>query len=523
MKTKLFKSALVAPLALLLLFFISCKDDDPVIEPDDPISMEEPDPEPEPQPDPEPTAAEVLATERRDNITILTADSEQVWRIETAQLKNIYGEFDVSNNFNIKDDELIFRNTPSQSSKSSTDFEGTLEWRRHNRLNEFAENQEETLVDDYISPAILSFDFKENSSSDLSTADAEFDFSINADGNIEGTILYEDAADDYTTLDVILTEKLASDYKQVPTSTLQFTEAFTFDSDRVDSGAVGMAGSLSDNSFFVALRDTDPVSAANVERVIRFDLELNNFTERYFETSDFVTKHVIPYNGKLLVAGGQRINTYELDLSGTVTSSPDYGSSVSAGYIGLSRFGAAIQDDSIYLIGGQLDAVANTIYKFDVFNETVSEFTTLPMPRFGARSEIVNNKLYAFGGTEEFFTPPATNSIFIYDFDSQSFTTESMPKAVNLTYTGKIENLIYVAGRIDIFDDSNSIVDREPFLGVYNTNTGTFTELETNLTSPDKETIHSMAVFDNKIYIIYGQSNFVEGQVQTWSILSADI
>lgn len=513
-------------ISILLLGFvllIACGDDEtPEMVDDDPVGQTDDEPMPDPDPDPEPTPEETLAMERQENTTLLTADGEKVWRIESAQLTNIEGSFDISANFNVRDDEIIFKNTPLASGKSSTEFEGTIEWRQNNEIDPFAQSAEGALLDSYVSPFSFAFDFMEDSSTELGGID--FDFTITANNTVEGTLILEDASDDMSTLDVVLVEKLPQDYKQVPTTALQFLETFTFQSGSVDSGAVGMAGSLSTNSFYIALREAEVDGVfVNAERIIRFDLQSGNMTERLTEIPDFVSKQIIFQGGQLFVVGGQRANIYDLNLQDVPVSGMDYGASLGQS-LGLSRFGTAITDETIYLIGGDLDNDASAIYTYDIASDQTSFLISMPAPRFGARAEIVNNKLYAFGGTAEFFTPPATNTIFIYDMESGAFNTENMPAGLSLSYTGKIENLIYVAGRIDTTNSEGVLTNREPYLGVYDTSNGTFTELETNLESPTLETIHSMAVFENKIYILYGQAEEVaEGEVQTWSILSADI
>lgn len=506
------KTKIVLPLLLLLLCFIACKDDDLGIEPDKEVieeSTEEPDDDAV-----DPTV--VLAEQRAENTTVLTDGSSKVWKIDTAILNNGSGAIDVSENFNILDDEFIFRNG---TTTGKTEFEGTLEWRQNNVIAFEATTAEDAKLDFYVSPETLTYDFDTDSSSSLTSSDAAFSFTINESNELVGTITYtEDAS-----LDVTLTPKAAADYQQVPSTALSFSEAFTFQSNSVDSGAVGMVGSLANNSFFVALRDANPAGNFNEERVLRFDLSDNSVKESYYDNPDFVSKQLIPHNGQLLVVGGQRINSYDLDLNNTPTSYQDYRFSLGLDYLGLSRFGTATVDGDVYLYGGDLDNPAVEIYNYNLFNEEMTIVSQLPAPRFGARGEVVDYKLYVFGGTEEFFTPPANNTIYIFDLETQSFTTETMPQAIDFTYTGKIENLIYVAGRIDSIDENNALVDREPYLGVYDTNTNTFTELETNLVSPDLETIHSMAVFDNKIYILYGQGTTIEGEIPTWSILSADL
>lgn len=218
---------------------------------------------------------------------------------------------------------------------------------------------------------------------------------------------------------------------------------------------------------------------------------------------------------------------YDLKLEDDPVSLTDYATALGQN-IGLSRHGTAVVDNTFYLIGGDLnDGLGDKIFTYNLETETMSEWATMPEPRTGARAEIVNGKLYIFGGTEEFLSPPAKNTIYIYDLETKELIVETMPVPVMLTYTGKIENLIYVGGRNDINgtdENGEATFDREPFLGVYDTNTGIFTQLETNLESPEAETIASMAVFDGKLYVVYGQSEEQEeGVLQTWSILSADI
>ena len=109
-----------------------------------------------------------------------------------------------------------------------------------------------------------------------------------------------------------------------------------------------------------------------------------------------------------------------------------------------------------------------------------------------------------------------------------------MPSSVHFTYTGKHENLIIVGGQIKTFTDDADAdgnpdgfltqVDIDPYLGVYNTLNNEFTELSTNLTSSENETIHSMTVINGKIYILYGQQEEVaEGEFQNWDVLVADL
>ncbi len=508
---------LLLPLFCFTFLIVSCGDDD-APEKIDPEVIEEIEPEPEEETE---DPATVLAAERETTITTLTKGTSKVWRINSATLNNDNGTFDIGNNFNVLDDEFIFA---AGTATGKTEFEGSLEWRQVNSIDFSAGSAEEAKFESYTSPQTFNYDFETESSSALFSETAKFNFTVSSANELIGTIALSETA----TLDVSLTEKLSTDYKQVPAATLNFTEAFTFESNMVGCCAPGMVGSLSDQSFFFATReDGFNTGTGNPERIIRFDLNTNLSTERLYFNSDFVTKQTNIINNKLYIAGGQRINVYDLKLQNDPVSLTDYTTALGQN-VALSRHGTAVVDNTIYLIGGDLNGgLGDKIFMYDLAMETMTEFATMPEPRTGARAEIVNGKLYVFGGTESFLTPPAKSTIYIYDLETRELTIENMPNPVLLTYTGKIENLIYVGGRNDTQttdENGETVVDREPFLGVYDTATGTFTELETNLESPGTETIHSMAVFDNKLFVIYGQNEpQEEGQLQIWSILSADI
>lgn len=509
------KTKLLIPILCFTFFLFSCGDDDTPQG-----TVEETIVEMEPTPEETPDPAVALAQERQTTITALTKGSSKVWRINSATLTNANGSFDIGTNFNLLDDEFIFS---SGTTTGKTEFEGTLEWREQNSIATDAASAEETKLESYVSPKTYTYDFQLENGTTVLSEDGSLSFTLNEDNQLTGTIAFPAAS-----LDIALTEKLASDYQQIPTAPLNFTEAFIFESNMVISGAPGMIGSLSNESFFFATReDAFNNGAGSPERLLRFDLNTNTVAERLYFNADFVTKQMNIINNKLYIAGGQRINVYDLNLEDEPVSLTDYATTLGQN-IGLSRHGTAVVDNTLFLIGGDLNAgLGDKIFTYDIETETMSEWTTMPEPRTGARAEIVNGKLYIFGGTEEFLSPPAKNTIYIYDLETRELTVETMPVPVLLTYTGKIENLIYVGGRNQIETvDENGVpqFNQEPFLGVYDTNTGIFTQLESNLTSPENEIIASMAVFDGKLFVVYGQGEpQEEGVLQTWSILSAAI
>ena len=505
MKTTMFYGATF----LAFLFFYACSSDDTVeMKPDEEEQMQGEDP------------ATVLAAERATSITTLTADGEKVWRISEAVLTNLNGTFDISDNFNTLDDEFIFKNVATPTGRA-TEFEGTLEWRPGYAFDITATSVADAQTEFYTSGDSASFDFQGESGSEVETLGGNLVISLSEDNP---TAIWD--LGDASSMQLTLTPKLAVDYQQVPSSTLTFSEAFSFSSNGIDGFSPGMIGSLADNSFYLATREgAFSDGFINPERVIRFNLTTGEINERLNFMSDFVSKELNIVDDRLYIAGGQRVNSYDLGLENDPIVSPDYSAALGLEFLGLSRFGTAVLGNDIYIVGGDLDDnFSDKIFKYNTQSQTMVEFATMPEPRTAARAEIVNNTLYIFGGTPQIFTPPAEDSIYIFDLDTAEFTEETMPVALDYSYTGKNENLIYVAGRIDVFDANFAAVDREPYLGVYDTTTGTFTELQTNLESPDRETIHAMAVFQDQIYILYGQfEEQAEGELQPWSVLAAGI
>ena len=309
---------------------------------------------------------------------------------------------------------------------------------------------------------------------------------------------------------------------------MNFTSAFTFESNGIAGFAPDMVGSLANNSIYISTREDGRQGPTGLrpERIVKYDLTSNLSTEKLYFQSDFVSKQLIINNNKLLVVGAQKINSYDLDIIADPTSSQKYADELGLQSFFVSRNGTAVNNNSVYIIGGSLgdETLADRIYKYDIISETMTEFAVMPETRSGARAEIVNNKLYVFGGSKKFFTPPAENEIYIYDLNTAALTIETMPTAVDFTYAGRSGNLIYVAGNKFTWDTTTSSSDEEPYLAVYDTDNGTYTELQTDLMSPGKESIHAMAVFLNKIYIIYGKRETVDqGTFQTWQVMSASI
>ena len=80
--------------------------------------------------------------------------------------------------------------------------------------------------------------------------------------------------------------------------------------------------------------------------------------------------------------------------------------------------------------------------------------------------------------------------------------------------------MIIVAGYKGLYSG-----DKTSFVGVFNTTTNTFEEIETNLDSEGgTKAIHQMIVKEDKIIVLFGhRSKVSQLPMSMWSILSADL
>ncbi len=465
-----------------------------------------------------------LEDERNTTLEILTSSGTKSWEFEEVVLVNSNGTFDISQNFNTQDDVFVFSLTTSTGKNA-----GSIEWEKGNDINLNASSAETALLEFLVSSEMGPFEFIPDNGTSLTASSLGFSFELTNDERLSGTI----EAGIGITLNVTLVEK-ENQSDAIPTGTLNFTDVFSFQSNGIDNQSPDMIGSLLSNSLYIALREDDlnvPNGLENPERVVRFNFNTNSVEDRVYSLStksDFVSKELVIHKNELKVIGAQRTNIYDLELDNEPSSIADYRDSSPYGSnTFFTRYGTAIVDNSVFIVGGYLGndfEFADRMFKLDLETETISDFFTLPEPSLGARSEIVGSKLYTFGGSTAFYSPQARSSISIFDIVSQELSFSQMSRPVNFTYTGRQGNLIYVGGRVDTYNEMQVLVDRDPFLGVYNTETNEFTELQTNLSSPNRETIHAMTVFNNKVYLLFGDRGEIERpQMVEWTVMAADI
>ncbi|MFT5751574.1 MAG: hypothetical protein ACI828_001163 [Flavobacteriales bacterium] len=125
---------------------------------------------------------------------------------------------------------------------------------------------------------------------------------------------------------------------------------------------------------------------------------------------------------------------------------------------------------------------------------TVEVLTTLPVRMPYADGEIIGDILYVFGGFQGVETGSNPNN-FKYNLVTGELSAFEMPVSISFTSTAVVQNLIYVAGRRSIDNDLKS------YLGVYDTITGTFTEIPLDFIINPEEHIYKVDATEDTIYM----------------------
>ncbi|MBX2828937.1 MAG: hypothetical protein KTR22_12295 [Flavobacteriaceae bacterium] len=443
--------------------------------------------------------------------TLTNNEPSQTWKITNASLTNGNGTFDVSSLFNILDDEFIFSEN------------GSLEWRPGHDINLTASSSEEAKLDYYRSPTSSNYVFETDSGNALTALGGSFAFTVNDNGTISGVLTFATGE----TLALTLALKTEGDFDTPPSSGLVFTEVNTFQSIMTVGGSLGMTGSNATNSLYIATReDSEGTSEGNPEKIFKLSLDTNTFEENLFFQSDFVTKRPYIYNGELVVFGSQYVNTYDQVLLGTpqtvlVEPYPD-----NAVY---SRFGVAVQDDVVYLAGGDIpnttEPITHYIRTFDNVTGSFSDVLELPENRFLTGAAIVNDQFYVIGGQTGFYNDDYVPSYYVIDLNTLQINTYDLPRGFHDTYAARQGNLIYFAGQIRDDIDGDDVADvYDGYFGVLDTTTNTITDLSHDLDfSDDFSTIYGLTIFNDVLYVIYGDAAQGSDPVPTWSIMAADL
>lgn len=268
--------------------------------------------------------------------------------------------------------------------------------------------------------------------------------------------------------------------------------------------AAGFLAAEDQGSLYIASREPNPETTLLGERLLRFDVKEETVTPDYLDIIDFVTKEIHIIEDDIIIVAGQHVNTYDLNFESEPTSVPH-------GLL-LSRFGSTLYEGDIYIWGGDLNDVdSDKLKRWNTENNSFETIATLPARKAGAHGEVVDDKLYIFGGQEHWVEEPPNDLIIIYDFKNEAFETANLPFPVYRTFTDVYKEKIFIAGQI--IDNDPFTEDLDIFFALFDPDDNTIKELETSLSDVDFRTIHQMAIYENDIYVLYGDVGEDPGEI----------
>lgn len=294
---------------------------------------------------------------------------------------------------------------------------------------------------------------------------------------------------------------------------LEFKEVTTLEGSNLDH-ATGFLGSSKYNSLYIAHRAIFEASTSQPEKVSRYDLTTNELQSVQFDQTDFLTKQIHLVNDELVVLGGHFINVYTPFLEGPSRSF--------AHTLAITRFGSVDYQDEIYFWGGDVsfpEQDSDKLYKWNNLERTLEIIAELPTPKTWSHGEVVEDRIYIFGGREQFRDTIPSDIIYIYDIGDTAVASLHLPVPVNRTWTARHDELIYVGGHVTAEDNPR---DNNIFFGVFNTRDFSFREVNLSLSDDGLSTIYQMTVVGKRLFVLYGEQ---QNQLQeiSYSIMEADL
>ena len=300
---------------------------------------------------------------------------------------------------------------------------------------------------------------------------------------------------------------------------LSFEEVYAFEDDLLGGPYIGMTYSSNDNNLFISSRENAPAGSTTEEEVFKLSLDSYQLMRKNVSPGGFITKQLTTINDTLVSIGGTEFKFY--DTSFEYAGEKSYGNNFT-----LSKFGIATHNNDTYIIGGyRVDGPSRENKKIrklrgNITGNQFEEFINTSETMIGASGAVVNEKLHVFGGAYyENLTEP-TNKIFIYPLNNpQSYEEFSMTVKADVTFVHKYGEMILVAGHKGLYG-----TDKTSFVGLFDTTSNTFEEIETNLDSESgTKAIHQMIVKEDKIIVLFGHKASSQLPMSKWSILSADL
>lgn len=194
------------------------------------------------------------------------------------------------------------------------------------------------------------------------------------------------------------------------------------------------------------------------------------------------------YNNKIYIFNG--LGNCRLEILDLATNTITQGA-MNPYYAGGA--GSAIHNGKIYVFGGSglngAPIYSDKFQYYDIASDTWNPLPDMPTAK-ETKGKIVNNKLYVIGG----FNEASSHLIDVYDLNTNRWTTQyRMPVGVSGHSLAVADNKIFIIG-----DYSN-----QDFLAYFDTATNKFYQLSSNMI-PRR---HSAAeVYNNRLYIMGGNT-----------------
>lgn len=415
------------------------------------------------------------------------------WIVTAAQMIPSTGAapIDITDLANVKDDEFLF-------SSGSQSGEIKMEWRSRNAIRSCATTRQQALLDYYRS--VTNAELTVGNDATITSDRADIRVTMKSDKTAQ--VRYQ-VNDSEITFD--LTQEETGQGLESPQ--LNF-ESLTTISGKGLEQAAGFTGSMATQALYICYRKLDGTTA---EKVLRLDLNTLATTSREFDHPDFVTKELHIINDELKVVGAQFVNTYPLDLNSEPVSVPHQ--------LKLTRYGSTVVDEKVFLFGGDMSGLndtdenpstANRIYEHDQVSGELKQIGTLPESRFWAHGEMVDGKLYVFGGRTGFVTTEGQDDIFVWDSTTGSTETKKLPGKLTRTFAARYGHLILVAGQRENQGTTADDWSITTTFGYFNTQDETYHELPSNLAGSGKQTVYGFTLVADTLYVLYGSATSSE-------------
>ncbi len=507
---------------------------------------------------------EEVANLRTYIVDELTGSSSKTIFFYGATFSGSLGDMDASDLKNVKDDEFIFHKIDDSEENR---FKGLLEWRPGLSIPEEANTLEELAIGTKVEPMTIEFEIgvpSEGKRTVRNEFQISFDEStltnkagkqiktqksaeewpwkswyVNIDPFPEvfkrSLLIHFFPPNDCDNIDTFLDpkwvvvsaetkkadylrlcarEKQLEDYSNNLAANLMFEEEFFFYSDTV-SWEADMTSS--NNAIYIATSEKSYAENGIIpERIIKYDIQNGIKKESTYFNWLGLGKRAHVFGNDLWVVSWNSITKYDLDLA-----NPPELFNVFNENQAFDRATAMINDvlylsDSYKFVEENdgntywTNTGENGLYEWKVGSNSIQmidDSDAVPVTPVA-----VGNRIYSLGVNRYF----DVNTSEVHPLPTR--LPNDVPYIRNTTASG---SLIYLAGSKSTTASDNTILDENPYMAVYDTQNGAFSELSTNLNSPNKETIAGMTIVNGRIYILYGEDIFNE-EVQ-WHVLSAPL